>query len=220
MKVNICKNYHPINILEIEKKFGVTYIGDFPRKNSDGSWHSKPTAIFYQQNPDLSKGHSHYMGVTCSYELINNELVVDGVFLVNGESAFSENFNGVMLSTGEVLISCFDHDYKEIDGSMVDGGRSYFRYSLGYGAKKVKVRVVGSEFELVEDEFRRPEIWGDFDEIKGKVFICMGKVQDIPPAWEIRLNENGAVWTYYDYNDYISDIDTLVNKGVIIEKVL
>ena len=121
----------------IENHYGAKYLGYWAVKWSENlGWSSTPVDVFYQPNPDVSKGHSHYFGMHV------NE---NGVFISNAESAFSEPITGILTEDGEVIVSRYRHDYVTKDGQMIDGGRDYVRSS---GGPYVKVSVSGGEFVL------------------------------------------------------------------------
>lgn len=139
MKLNICKNYQPIDIKIIEKKYKSKYLGDFCVKRKNG-WSEQPYAIFYQPNPDVSLGHSHYFGM-----FVNN----GKLYITKGDSAFEEGLTGVVANDGEIVISCYRHDYRTStdDSVFIDGGRDYIRSSVG--CEFMKLNVVNGEFVKV-----------------------------------------------------------------------
>ena len=132
-------------IAKIEKMYGGKYMGFWAIKTRDGNWGETPVDVFYQPNPDFSKGHSHYFGMFRSVASIEQE-----VYITNAESAFSEKITGVVCDDGEVLVSRYRHDFVQKKGKMVDGGRDYVR---SFGGPFVDVTVDGSEFvlSLIED---------------------------------------------------------------------
>jgi hypothetical protein len=122
----------------IENHYGAKYIGYWAVKWSERlGWSSFPVDVFYQPNPDLSKGHTHYFGMHISER---GDLMIS-----NAESAFSEPIAGVLTEDGEVIVSRFRHDYVTKDGQVIDGGRDYTRSS---GGKFVEVTVKNGEFVL------------------------------------------------------------------------
>lgn len=136
MKLNISKNYQPINTQKVEEKYGAKYLGDFCVKRKNG-WSEQPFAIFYQPNPNVSLGHSHYFGMFVESE---------NMYITKGDSAFEEGLTGVVADDGEIVISCYRHDYRtSTDGSVfIDGGRDYTRSSVG--CEFVKLNVVNGKF--------------------------------------------------------------------------
>ena len=105
----------------IEEKYGAKYIGYWCTKRSTGGWNDIPVDVFYQPNPDTSKGHSHYFGMFRQN---------DRMWITNAESAFEDPLTGVICENGEVLISRYRHDYRTSGDRMIDGGRDYIRVSL------------------------------------------------------------------------------------------
>ena len=126
-------------IVKIEEKYGAKYMGYWCTKHSSGAWNDIPVDVFYQPNPDTSKGHSHYFGMFRQG---------DRVWITNAESAFSEPMTGVICEDGEVLVSRYRHDYHTKGDRMIDGGRDYVRRSLHHTAT---VTVVDGNFIIKED---------------------------------------------------------------------
>lgn len=125
-------------IRDEQKRRNSTYMGYWCVKQSDGGWTEIPVDVFYVENPDKEKGHSHYYGIFCNGS---------GCFITNAESAFSETISGIRTDSGEVIVSRYRHDYIEKDGHVIDGGRDYFRGSL---KNLVAVTVIGSRF-IIKD---------------------------------------------------------------------
>src|SRR5690606_37070567 len=124
-------------------KYGAKYIGDFCLKTKDKGWSEQPAAIFYQENPDVSLGHTHYFGL----------LIRDGcIFITKGDSAFEQGLTGIQHGD-EIIVSCFRHDYvKSHDGEVfVDGGRDYLRTN---SSNIVKLHI--EKDKLVLDENMLP----------------------------------------------------------------
>ena len=151
MKINICKNYYPLNSKTIEKKYKVSYIGDFCIKDKNNNWTQKPVSIYYQDNPDLSKGHSNYLGVYIDYIFDGKEFVPGHVYLTDGQSAFLEGLQGIVADDGEIVISCYRHDYRTSsdDSVFIDGGRDYIRSSAG--AKIVNLKIIKDKIVIDND---------------------------------------------------------------------
>lgn len=149
-KITVHRGYYPLDIEKVAEKYAAVYMGDFSVRDKYGNWSEQPVAIFYVENPDTSKGHSHYFGIFKRYNDIN-DLKNFSLVITRGDSAFSEPLDGIIADNGEVLVSGFSHDYKESeDGSvMIDGGRSgYIRYS-GSQDKLVKIVVNKDKFEIL-----------------------------------------------------------------------
>ena len=122
----------------IAKQYGAQYMGYWTIKRGL-NWSDQPVDVFYQPNPDVSKGHSHYFGMFRTFE--------GQVMITNAESAFSEPITGLLTDDGEVIVSRCRHDYVTKGPYMIDGGRNYLRTSgSNSDGKLVRVTVVNSEF--------------------------------------------------------------------------
>ena len=126
-------------IKAVEEKYGATFMSSWAIKKKDGGWFDEPVDVFYQPNPDTSKGHSHYFGIF---------IRTGEAYITNAESAFSEPITGVVTKNGDVLVSRFRHDFQSKDGAMIDGGRDYLRMSAG--DKTVSITVDGDKFVFTE----------------------------------------------------------------------
>ena len=125
----------------IEEKYKAKYMGYWAIKRDGGDWSDMPVDVFYQPNPDLSQGHSHYFGIFT--------VAGQGVLITNAASAFSEPITGLLTDDGEVLVSRYRHDYVEKGQYMIDGGRDYLRTSgNAVAGKLVEVTVVDGEFQF------------------------------------------------------------------------
>ena len=98
----------------------------------------QPTDIFYVQNPDESKGHTHYFGM-----FFRN----GSWFICKGDSFCPES--GIACAfdkSGKPLVSRYRHDYVESeDGTMIDGGRAYTRTNT---RNLVRLHVEGKDFVI------------------------------------------------------------------------
>lgn len=114
-------SFHPIKIDVIEEHYNAKFVGDFCVKTKGGGWSEIPVAVFYQPNPDFSKGHTHYFGIFCDPQ---NKLMI-----TDASSAFDEPIEGIIADNGEVIFSRYRHDYRSsMDRSVtIDGGRDYLR---------------------------------------------------------------------------------------------
>jgi hypothetical protein len=124
-------------ITRAEAHYGAKYMGYWVTKKPDGQWNETPVDVFYQPNPDLSKGHSHYFGMHRNGR--------NFPMITNAESAFSETIVGFLTDDGEVIVSRYRHDFVQKDVHFIDGGRDYTRASVG---KFVNVTVKDGEFVL------------------------------------------------------------------------
>lgn len=144
------KNYYGFDIEKIEKRYKAKYLGDFSVKNKDGDWTDSPVSVFYQSNPDKSKGHTNYFGLRGIYVLVNDNPVLDGIYISNAESAFSQPLTAIKTDEGDYLISGYRHDFNKKDEYMIDGGRAYIRCNMK--GKLVKLIVSHDEFIEVSPE--------------------------------------------------------------------
>lgn len=140
-------NYWGLNIPKVEEKYNAKYIGDFSINNKD-----TPTAVFYVENPDISKGHSNYFGL---FGILSNPLdLIDkpkggykyDFYICNAIGILDKTYPANKLPNGELLMSLYPHDYKtkEYEGIeyMIDGGNAgYTRYSP-VDSNIVQVKVV------------------------------------------------------------------------------
>lgn len=110
-------NYYGFDHKSVFKKFKVDkYIGTFEIKNN-------VHAVYYSENPDKSKGHNHYIGLT------NNYIVgLDDVILNTNSKKLTQN--GIQCRICyDVMYSLHRHDYRvcECGSVSIDGGTDYVR---------------------------------------------------------------------------------------------
>lgn len=161
MKRTDLKMYEP-ELSEEEKelinkcieKFGGYYLGKWCLKTVDGSWtlHQVPY-IFYQPNPDTSKGHSNYYGIF-------KNLITKSWIICNGKSAFEPDENNDIIGIvddGLVYVSRDRHNYITTPNNhFIDGGRDYLRYGINENdsnkenGKLVKVVMNNGTFEFYD----------------------------------------------------------------------
>jgi hypothetical protein len=125
-------------IPKFEEHYNSKYMGYWCTKHPRGGWNEQPVDVFYNANPDTSKGHSHYFGLF----LNNNSLMI-----TNAESAFSQPIVGVECEDGEVLVSRYRHDYVMKGDRFIDGGRDYYRYNPNFELINVTVKDGLFEFD-------------------------------------------------------------------------
>lgn len=128
------------DVAKAEKHYNAKYMGYWAIKDQQGNWTETPVEVFYQANPDKSKGHSHYFG------LYRNSF--GDTFILNAESAFSKPIIGVLTEDGEVLVSRYRHDYVCKGIHFIDGGRDYLRWDKG--SQFVEITVDNGEFIFKE----------------------------------------------------------------------
>lgn len=132
--------FHSDQIRTIEEKYQARYLGHWCVKQSQDEWSDDPVDVFYQPHPDTSLGHGHYFGM----------FVRDNsICITNAESAFSEPITGILLKSGEVMVSRYRHDYQYREGAMIDGGRDYVRTHKN--AQTVTVIMEHGEFKFELD---------------------------------------------------------------------
>lgn len=99
--------------------FNVKYLGPWCIM-SNGSWTEKPVDVFYNPNPDISRGHSNYLGVFVSHPYTKED-----VAFTNAESAFQQPMAAIE-EDGVVYVSRYRHDsITTPNGLHIDGGRDY-----------------------------------------------------------------------------------------------
>lgn len=137
---NVGYHFGSKGIKIIEEKYGARYMGYWCTKRLGGNWHETPVDVFYQPNPDTSKGHTHYFGVYRD--------AADRVMITEASSVFSNPLVGAVCDDGEVIVSRYRHDYQETKGAMIDGGRDYTKTNC---CKTVEIVVKGDKFIIKEN---------------------------------------------------------------------
>lgn len=127
-------------IRKIEEKYGANYMGYWCIRNRYGGWNESPVDVFYQPNPDTSKGHTHYFGMF---------MRDSSVYITEASTAFSDPISGILTDDGEVIVSRYRHDYVSKGNYMIDGGRDYTRSSMH---PTVMVTVDRNQFVITERE--------------------------------------------------------------------
>lgn len=145
MKVNISKNYYPLDIKKCEEYFKAKYIGDFQVKNYNDEWSSMPVAVFYCAKPDISKNHKHYIGLFLPI-ITTDPVQLGPLSVTDATSAVKEPFIGIQADNGEIVISCYTHDYRtSTDGSVnIDGGREYTK--CNNTERLIKIQLIKNKF--------------------------------------------------------------------------
>jgi hypothetical protein len=131
-----------LNIEKVESKYNAKYVGEFCLRTKDGGWSDSPVAVFYQPNPDTSKGHSEYFGILSQ---------MGTVYITNAISAAEVDIQGVQYGD-EIIYSRFRHDFRsDSTGKVfVDGGRDYLRWGGDMEhAKVVTLRIIDGELKVV-----------------------------------------------------------------------
>ena len=87
-----------------------------------------PVDIFFRESPHPEFGN-RYFGLYA----YNGDLMI-----CNADNVEELEFGMITDKEGTYHYSQSHHDYKEIDGNMIDGGRAYIRCNTGYELFKVK----------------------------------------------------------------------------------
>jgi len=93
--------------------------------------------IFYRETPHPEFGN-RYFGMFIDLQ--------DRVMITNADRIDGAEFAMIEDSEGNLHYSAHRHDYKEVDGKMVDGGRAYIRSSGDVVLYKIR------DGEIVKDE--------------------------------------------------------------------
>lgn len=98
-----------------------------------------PVGIFYNPDPDVGRGHSHYLAV---YQR-------DGHWwLADGKSATEDHFVGIA-HNGTVYYSAYRHHFNSpTDNVFIDGGRNYTR--VGGMCSTVPLQIIDGELRIIE----------------------------------------------------------------------
>ena len=151
-------SYQPFDVVEIEKRYNATFVGDFSivisaKDDENIRWSDWPVAVFYQPNPDIEKGHSHYFGLYF-HEGSNH------IYICDASSAFREPIAGIIADNGEVVFSRYRHDFRtSCDKSVsIDGGRDYTHCSANNLNADRFVKLVIDKDKLVIQPKRRNKL--------------------------------------------------------------
>ena len=124
-------NFNKEAITKIEEIRNATYICDTQVKAKNGGWADPCVSIFYQETPHPEG--SNYFGLY--YDGDNNLMVC------NALSATLEPFTGVEVN-GVIYFSRYRHDFREVGGVAIDGGRDYVRLVGDVGVPQYELRIV------------------------------------------------------------------------------
>jgi|ADurb_H2B_02_Slu_FD_contig_101_143868_length_2047_multi_4_in_0_out_0_5 hypothetical protein len=130
------------NIDKVEAKYGAKFVGQFCLKTVDGTWAESPADIYYQPNPNVSLGHTHYFGLIFQR---------GSAYITKGDSAVAPLITAAVADDGEIIYSAYRHHYNvSKDRSVfIDGGRDYTRGGCG---AFIMLKIVDGEFYEVEQE--------------------------------------------------------------------
>lgn len=132
-----------INTQKAEEVYGAKYIGfyDIPDKKLDGSpFIREHVYVFYQPNPNVALGHTHYFGLIERYP-------DPRAWICNAAGILDAKYNAHRFEDGTIIASRYRHDYVEKGDVMIDGGIDYLR-SGGKGPNGY-VHIVGDHEEFV-----------------------------------------------------------------------
>lgn len=122
-----------------EDHYKAKYMGSWCVKDKKGNWTDSPVEVFYNPEPDISLGHSNYLGLYTS----NNN-----VFVCDAASAFEASIYGLTYGN-EVYVSKYRHDFVSTpDGSFIDGGRDYVKTNKALDV--IALEVIEGKFYIKE----------------------------------------------------------------------
>lgn len=132
------------SIKKIENHYGAKYMSYWCIRTKTGNWSDIPVEVFYQPNPDISKGHSHYFGLFVSD-------ITEKVMITDAASAFSGQINGI-LEDDIVYVSRYRHDFTRTPRreNIIDGGRDYLNLFGDPITELVSVTVNKDSFEFIK----------------------------------------------------------------------
>ena len=151
---NKCASYFTpyVKIESVLKNFPkCRYVGQFPAKTGDLNrpFTDSCVDVFYNPHPKTSLGHSNYF---CVFFRDGKAYIADARHVEN------LSFHGVEDSSGNIIYSRFQHDFRaNIDGVMVDGG-SWLEKD---GVYSMWGRTIG---------FNSDTIYHDIRVIKGRIY--------------------------------------------------
>lgn len=137
----------PEQIKTVEETRGAKYVCEIAIKTKEG-WANQPTPIFWQpvKHP-ISR--SHY------FALFRQE---GHIMITSGQSAVDEPFQGVRALDEQVYFSRWRHDFRNIPGGFIDGGRDYMRCGDQIcQAQVINLKIIGPDVvsfldaEVIED---------------------------------------------------------------------
>lgn len=129
-------------ISKVEELYSVKYVGLYDIRPASIA----PMLVFYQADPNLELGHSHYMGLY--------RHGVSGVpYVTNAELILEREYPAVPLEDGTFIVSRYRHDYQTGPrGEMVDGGIDYTRCNPQF--PPTHVAIVRDDQEVILPSFK------------------------------------------------------------------
>lgn len=139
-------NWYGLNHDQVRKHYGdlkgkLDYIGSF----CTGNFYA-PAAVYYAPNPDLSKGHKHFL-------LFFKDPALHTMYVTGMDEEQMKPFletNGMHCpACDEVIYSVMRHDCRHCScgKTMIDGGRDYMRRSE-HGIPVIVNLLTGKAYEI------------------------------------------------------------------------
>jgi hypothetical protein len=139
--------FNPNQILSIEGTLGGRYVCETCLKGPHG-WINQPFALFWQDVPH-PQGSNYF---AMYYKWMGGAFDNLALMITDGISAAQDSFSGVSHNDGEIYFSRYRHDYREIPGGFVDGGRDYMRYSPTPGTKIHTLKIIDGHIGVKVDD--------------------------------------------------------------------
>lgn len=139
MKVNTeCTIFGHASIKLIEDKYNAKYVFESCLKDKEGNFINSPVAVFYTEEPHPEG--SNYFGIYTDY--------MGTVYITNAITATEGEYVGMIVGE-EVHYSHYRHDYRQVNGKAIDGGRDYTRL-VGEDIKTVRFKVDKDQLVILE----------------------------------------------------------------------
>lgn len=155
-RIDIGEPYWRFDRKKVEEAKDCFYVADLCIRTRPGNWSDFPVAVFWQPYPKPE--HSPYFGLyfdTTPYFSSSGSMSMrhGALRICSAVSVAEGEWDAVMAADGEIIFSRWRHDCRHSTdrSAMVDGGRDYGRFSIGEGAKAVRLKLDGPRFVVVED---------------------------------------------------------------------
>lgn len=136
-----------------EKMYNAKYMGYWSIKDRHNQWTTTPVEVFYQPNPDISKGHSNYFGLYIKYSSYENNFAPTTVYICNAQSAFEEPI-AAFIENDIIYASRYRNDFTFTpSGKILDGARDYTRINLETKKDLVYITVDKDSFVIIKEKF-------------------------------------------------------------------
>lgn len=137
-------SYYGLSKEKIEAKYpGSTCLGEW----AFSTYPDTTQVVCYNPNP--ASGHKKFFSIFSLTALGADGEMKSNWYIagVDEETAKKEAVHIGIYSrkAGKIIYSTNTHDYRTNGGSMIDGGKSYLRYSLGDDAEFVSINMLTSE---------------------------------------------------------------------------